>query len=332
MVSGFSTAGHGPNLGHGWVKHIVIGDDGQERPPVVFPAIIGRAGARVAGAIQQTPAVLVGTQSYWTGEDALLSPSPQTLVAQERLGDPTFIPALLKGALARLGGLNGAATGFCVSGLPANWASSRERCSQLGQRIREAGVSYQAIRVIPEPLGLIYAQLLDNNGQIAGDPALQTGNVGVADLGHHTDDLVIVNRMRPISDSLQTFQLGTSRPLQRIRAMLSTHFEREMSLYEVDMAIRQRGVREARRLQPLPLHWDRPLIDNGEELAARMVEAWGRGTQLDAIVLGGGGAELEQKCAPVLRRFPHAVVVEDPQLAIARGYARLARREALAQR
>ncbi len=328
---GSPRAGHGPNIGHGWVKYVAIGEDGQELPPVVFPAMIGRAGAQVAGALSQIRWVQLGGERFWVGEDALLSASPQTLVAQLRLVDPTFIPVLLRAALARLGSTNGGPAGQCVTGLPASWASSRERASQLGQRFRDAGVGFGGIRVIPEPLGLIYSQLLDNDGEIVGDPALQAGRIGVVDLGHLTDDLVVVDRMRPIPDSLMTFQLGTSRPLQRVRDQLGTYVERELSLFEVDQAIRQQGVRAAGQLEPLPDGWDRPLMDNGEDLATRMVEVWGRGSQLDAILVGGGGAELEAKVAPILRRFPHALVVAEPQLAIARGYARLARREARAQ-
>ena len=49
---------------------------------------------------------------------------------------------------------------------------------------------------------------------------------------------------------------------------------------------------------------------------------------LDTILIGGGGAELAPLVEAIQRRFVHAWPVERPQLAIARGYARLARRYA----
>lgn len=320
------SAGHGPNLGHGFVKYVVIDADGHELPPVVFPALVARAGRSVAGALTQTPVARAAGGRWWTGADALLSPAPIALLAQERLADPTFIPALLAGALGRLGELNGAARGGCVTGLPATWATDVAKARTLGERLRGATDLYTRIRVIPEPLGLLYSVLLDTHGRMVGDPALQHGRVGALDLGHHTDDFAILDRQRPVPSSLATYQLGTARPLQQIRAMLTATFERDFTLYEVDQAVRAGCVTIAGQRRPLPRGWDRPLLDNGERLAAQLVEALGRAADLEALLLGGGGAASERKVAAIQRRFPHAQVVDRPQLAIAVGYARLARR------
>ena len=69
--------------------------------------------------------------------------------------------------------------------------------------------------------------------------------------------------------------------------------------------------------------------DTGQAVRDRLIDAWGRGRELEAILLGGGGAELPQITDAIRESFPHAVVVDEPQTAIARGYARLARRQAL---
>jgi hypothetical protein len=96
-------AGHGPNIGHGYVKYVIIDRQGNELPPVVFPALIGRAGRSVTGAIGRAATVQAGGAQWWTGEDALLSPAPLTILAQERLSDPAFVPALVRGAVDRFG-------------------------------------------------------------------------------------------------------------------------------------------------------------------------------------------------------------------------------------
>lgn len=320
-------AGHGPNIGHGYVKYIVIDGKGRELPPVVFPAMTAPAGRSVDGALAQASAVELGSRYWWVGDDALLSGSPLTFLAQDRLTDELFIPTLLRGALARMGSLNGAAVGGCVTGLPATWASDAEKAKALGARLRAATSAYTSIRVIPEPLGLIYSQLLDNNGQIVGDSTLQTGKVAVVDLGHLTVDVAEIARMVPIDDKLDTYaNLGTSQPLKKIRARLSAHFERELTLHETDLAVRAGVLRVAGRAEALPNGWDRPLIENGESVASRLGDAWGRGKQFDAILIGGGGAELAPLAEAICRKFSHAVRVSEPQLAIARGYARLARR------
>lgn len=319
-----SAAGHGPNIGHGYVKYVVIDDHGEQS--VIFPAQIAPAGARVMGALTQATTVELGGRRYWTGDDAALAPSPLTMLAQDRLVDQAFIPALLRGALNRFGSLNGSSTGYCVTGLPATWAQDRDKARALGERLRSATDAYTKVRVIPEPLGLLYATLLDNHGQLVGDPALTTGRVAVVDLGHLTVDVAVLHRLTPVPAALETYQLGTAAPLRQIRAQLGAHFARDLSLHETDLAVRAQGLRVAGRVLPLPHGWDRALLENGTAIAARLVEAWGSGAQFDAILIGGGGAELTPLVEAIQRRFPHARAVEQPQTAIARGYARLARR------
>jgi hypothetical protein len=329
------TAGHGPNIGHGWVKYVIIDKAGQELPPVVQPAVVARAEASIAGALSRAGRTRIGERQFWTGYDAQLSPSQLTMLGQDRLSDPYFIPALLSGALGRFPHLNGAGGGVCVSGLPATWALDAELAGQLGGRIRDAVGQdrFHKIKVIAEPLGLLYAALLDNGGQVvAGASALAERRVGVVDLGHLSIDLAELMRLTPVRSSLDTFRLGSSVPLGQIRAALSSRFDRDLSLLETDLAVRSSKVRIAGQDKSLPRGYDAPLIENGKAIAARLVDRWGSGAQFEAILVGGGGAEVPQLTAPICAAFPHAVVVPEPQTAVARGYARLARRVALALR
>lgn len=320
--------GHGPNIGHGYVKYVLIDRDGVELPPVVFPALIARADPAIAGALRQVRSVVLDGVAYWTGEDALYAPAPLTSLAQQRLSDPVYIPVLLAGALDRLGYLNGAAGGVCVSGLPATWATDPAKAQLLGARIRAATTMFGAgaIRIIPEPLGGVYAALLDTHGQVVGDSALATGTVGVVDLGHLTVDVALIRKLAPVPSSLDTWQLGTAQPLKAIRGLLSAHFERELTLHETDAAVRAQALVVGGQQRALPAHWDQPLMMNGQAIMARLVEVWGSGAQLDTIVLLGGGAEVAPLVDAIRQRFPHAQVLAQPQTAIARGYARLARR------
>lgn len=320
------STGHGVNLGHGYVKYLIIDAEGQELSPVVFPAVVARAGATVTGALTQVSTVHCGGEHWWAGSDALLSPNARTLLAQERLSDAQFVPILLRAALNQFGALNGAAAGFAVTGLPASWSTDLELAQQLGARMRAATDQYRAIRVIAEPLGLLYSLVLDAHGNLTGDPAWHHGTIAVVDLGHHTVDVAVLARMHPVPTSYNTFALGTARPLREIRALLSTAFQRELSLYETDLAVRAGHLRQHGAERPLPAGWDRPLRENGAAIAARLTEEWAGGAHFDALLLGGGGAAEPRLVEAITARFPHAVVVEQPQLAIARGYARLARR------
>jgi hypothetical protein len=320
-------AAHGVNIGHGYVKYIVIDQYGVELTPVVFPAQVGRALVAAEGSLRCAQTVAAGGASWWTGEDAQLAAAPLTLLAQARLRDPVMIPALVRGALNRFGsGLNGASLGVCVSGLPAAWAQDVEQARALGARLREGHEGYRSVRVIAEPLGVIYAQALDGQGQIAGDVTLTEGRIGVVDLGHHTVDLAIIHRLQPVPGSLETYQLGMARALAPIRAQLSTVADADLSIHQVDAAVTAEQLVIAGRARPLPAGWDRPLLAHAEAVARRVVEAWGSGSQLDAILIGGGGAAQPRIVAALTEAFAHAAPVDQPQTAIARGYARLARR------
>ena len=316
---------HGANFGHGFVKYSIIDPTGQSLPPLVFPALLAPASAHVPGTLHATPGVMVGEQDYWVGETALLSPHPRTSLGQQRLRDPHFIPALVRHALHQLAA-HGAAEGVCVTGLPATWTRDPTHAHALGARLRAATSLFTEILVIPEPLGVLYALLLDEHGHVCGDEALVHGTVGVIDLGHHTLDLSVITALRPHADQLVTIPLGTAHALDLIRTHLSTVFERDLSLHATDYAVRTGRVTIAGHARPLPDGWEHPLHTYGETLATRLHETWGTGRQLDAILIGGGGAELAPLTHAIQHRFPHAQVVPDPQLAVARGYARLARR------
>lgn len=327
-------AGHGVNAGHGYTKLVVINRFGRQLDPVVFPSQLAEAGSQqVQGATRQPTRIEAGGSSWWVGEDAQLADTQLTMHTAERLEDIAFIPALVRSAYERLSLLDEQMGGVCVSCLPATWAASRERCAALGARIR-AGTpfTYERIRVIPEPVALLYSLLFDDDGQEVGDPQLN-GQVGVIDAGQVTLDLAVVRRRLPIEDRLATSaDLGMAAALNKVRARLSGALDMDLSLYEVDQAIRTGHVRMYGDDVHLPDGWDRPLISHANAMAAWIGEAWRGGAKLDAIVLGGGGAELEIVADRVRRLFRHLQVVAHPQIAVALGCARYARALAAAAR
>lgn len=323
-----STMGLGINPGHGFVK-VALVSDGHVRQTATLPALVVRAQRQVLGALKRIEPVQIGGIAWWIGEDALLSAAACSALTQERLRDAFFIPALVRGALSRLTS-NGQsfeqslADATCVTGLPATWSLDRDLASALVQRLRSAW-SLGQIKVIPEPLGLVYSALLNDDGQMVGDDALRTGRVAVIDLGHNTVDVATLNRMVPEPQGLATYQLGTVHPLYAVQQKVTTAFEVEKSLYEIDQATRQGYIKVGGKEEALPRGWDEPLHENGRSVAARLCEAWGRGNQFDAILIGGGGAEMPALVEAIQTRFKHASVVPDGQMAVALGYARLAR-------
>lgn len=315
---------HGVNLGHGYVKYVAIDAQGCVLPPVVFPSLITPAQASVSGALTSITSVAWRQRDWWVGEDALRVEAPRSCLGQDRLDDPDFLPVLLREAQRQLGFDTNTARGYCVTGLPATWSQDAAKRRVLGEQLRAASDLYTRIWVIPEPLGIVYAAALDDDG-VPCNLGLFDATVAVVDGGHLTVDLAVVSRLAPLAESLRTYQLGTARALGTIQAQLQAHFDREFVLHEVDAALRTGEVLVAGRTRSLPDHWDAPLIETGQVLLSRLVEALGSGAQFDAILIGGGFAHLPQLTTPLFERFPHAHIVDDPQLAVARGYARFGR-------
>ncbi len=156
-------SGHGVNPGHGYTKYVEVKGDG-ESSAIVFPSLIAPAGERVPGALRTIEPVHIGEQKWWVGEDALFTANPRSDLSQSRLDDPVFIPALVRKAWQKLT-YDNAPRGYYVSGLPADWAADMEQCKRLAKCLRYAGVHKDdRIRIIAEPLGLIYSLLLDQHG------------------------------------------------------------------------------------------------------------------------------------------------------------------------
>lgn len=271
--------------------------------------------------------VQVGGQHWWVGEDAGRLGQPRVLLSQDRLTDPVFIPALALAARDQLGLTGASGSGLCVTGLPGSWADDAMLCQQLYERLRAALPGYyEKVVVIAEQEALAFCMLLDNDGEMIGDARYRDGRGLVLDLGHHTDDGGKLDQARRVKGSFRTYPTGTARALTQIKNQLIAAFDRDFTLHETDQAIRDGAVTLGGGQQArLPNHWDRPLRENAETLVNQLQLDYGKGNDLDYALLGGGGALVEIKVAAVQKVYPFAGVVPDPQLAIARGYARLAR-------
>ncbi len=331
MSATIGTPGLGINPGHGFVKIVVLAD-GYARQIIVIPSIVAPAHKQLVGALRKIEAVDVAGGSWWVGEDAMLSNHVRTVLKQDRMFDSSFIPALVKGALSRVQG-NGIpaeeliASAKVVTGLPATWSTDSELCRALIQRLKTAtGNLNLRARVIAEPLAIVYAKLLDDAGEVVGDPVLQGGKVAVIDLGHHTVDVGVIDAMRPQPQTLATFQLGTAKPLAAIKQRLAARFEIDFPLHAVDLAVRTGTIKVAGKTTNLLAGWDQPLRENGATIAVQLGELWGNGAQFDAILIGGGGSAVPAITSAILNQFAQAEIVPEGQITVALGYARLARR------
>lgn len=325
MTSGTELLAHGVNVGYAYTKYVLNLPTGDEQS-VVFPSLLAPAQGQLQGALRRIEVYDLKGQQWWVGEDALLGQYTSDL-RQDRLNDRHFIPVMVRAAVNKLRIPD--MRGVCVSGLPASWSEDKEKGLALAEHLRYGGrglYDFRPIKIINEPLAVVYSQALDVFGEVTDNETLVEGRVAVVDLGHYTVDVVIVNALRPEPKTLATYTLGTSTALSRIRSMINGAYELDLSLYEVDQSLRRGTVKVAGQEQELPKGWDSTLMHNGDEIASRLTEEWKRGANIDCVLIAGGGAELAPLAQAIAHRFQQSIIAGDGQIAIARGYARFARR------
>ena len=105
----------------------------------------------------------------------------------------------------------------------------------------------------------------------------------------------------------------------------------ELSLHDVDLAVRRGGLTVEGERRTLPPGSAEALTKGLETVVTTGRSLWPNGGRgLDALVVGGGGAHVLAE--PLRRAFPHAVVLNQPQLAGARGFYAMAATAAAARR
>lgn len=318
----------GANLGHGYVKFVVI-KEGDVWKTVEFPAQIVRANAQMAGGlIDPPPSVHVAGQEYWYGYAAARhSQAVQSNLTQERLMHPTILPVLALGALneLELGHLNGSTNMYLTSGLPATQVN-QDNSQALAERLRSVMPWLQGRTLVTaEPLGAIFAQLLDNDGNTVGDDALIIGNVLMLDMGLGTFDAGVVEGMQTFARNFTTWdELGISKALSMLRAKWSSDLQMHLSLLQVDQAIRNQGMSVAGSWWNIPDDWQQPFIELGDAIVARLRETWGAANHIDVMLAAGGGAAITPLVQTIQAAYPRLQVTDNPQFQVALGYARRA--------
>ncbi len=320
--------GIGFNLGHSHSKVVVL-EEGHEPLVIMFPSFVAPAMPQPTTDLIQLPTIELGGARYWVGETARETALPE--FTQARITDPHYLALLTREALRCMGPDPDVVAGLltharCVTGLPATWSLNSALCKTLVERLRwgMTPVATGPIKVLAESVGLAYFLALDDAGHITDDRYLQ-GSIGVVDFGGGTVDSAVLTGLRSERTSLLTLQMGAAKPLTVLQQQLGGSHEVDVPLYAVEAAIRTGRLQYGSVDVPLPDGWDVPFRVVGAQVAAALERAWGRGKQFTTIAIGGGGALLPALVEPVLAKFPGAVVVPNPQAAIAWGYARYGR-------
>ena len=319
------------DIGYGYTKG--VGPDGLR---FSFPSVIGTAeDIRFATDLirggQERP-VKYGDWRFFYGEQAVLQSRIQsTIFDRSRVHDNTykmlFVAALVE--LAKL--VPGTESIKVVTGLPVEFFGDRPEVVKTFEgvyRINADGTikfTVESVVVAPQPFGSLFQELLNEHGKIISD-SMENGRVGIIDVGTYTTDFVVSDALRYVQRLSGSIRIGWSKVISQVQQALGDQHMLELTLHEVDRVVQAKEVRVRGELVSLESLIAPAITDVQTAIIARARDLWGQGTNLDTVlVTGGGGPYLYDTIHDV---YPHARLLNNAFWANAEGLYRFGQRPA----
>jgi len=215
-----------------------------------------------------------------------------------------------------------------ATGLPTDHMrdAAQLKASLIGQHLiktdtAELIANVSEVMVMPQPYGTIYANTLTESGEINRQHTYR--RTGVCDVGTYTVDLALDDEGEFVDAESGSVESGVYTAQERISAALERDYREKMPFKIVEEVLRT-GIFHANG-QPVDYSEivEEALAPLRSATLNLMSEKWQRGTTVDVVYLSGGGAELVVE--DVREAYPQTQLVQDAQLANARGYLNYAR-------
>lgn len=211
-----------------------------------------------------------------------------------------------------------------VTGLPVDHMRGAGRLKEalLGQHFIESDlgrfiVNVRVVRVMPQPYGVIYSQMLTAAGGIKPEYVFKRS--GVLDAGTYTLDGTLDEDGEYIETGSGSVEAGLFAAQKAASEWYEGEFGEKPSYKSVELLLRTGKIRVFGKdidKSGDVNRWLDPTRNAAQNLASNL---WGSGASLDILWLAGGGGSVVE--APIRAAgFKHAVLCANAQLAIARGY------------
>jgi len=212
-----------------------------------------------------------------------------------------------------------------------SWLVGEHRFAVDGQ---ETTLCIRQVVPMAQPVGAFCEWGLGLDGRWARDRDDALATVAVLDLGFNTLDLLGVRNGRISARYTEGDTLGMRRAAQAlVQSVRSQYQVGDLSLHEADGLVREYIQGQGRRPVKLSVPGGRRdvshLVSTAIDVAAGEVstfvaQVWGEGGRFAYLLLTGGGCLVLGE--RLQRQLRHAVVLDDPVTANARGLARAAQR------
>ncbi len=325
----------GIDVGFGFTKIINLVNG--KRRVFTFPSVLGLAEARldfsvVGGSQRKTTIATFKDIPYFYGEEAILQARVTTgRQDRDRIGsDEELLLALI--ALARLN----VTRVNIVTGLPIAWLKDKDKlihawtgAHQLTLGRRSMTIVIESVAVIPQPLGGYYSWALDNTGQPAQPKEVLNGTLALLDIGWNTTDLTGLKSIRPVQQWCGGEQVGMRRVVEIVDAHLRAKHGIARRPHDLDAALRD-GHQVTIYGQAIDMSDMARQARHGVagDIHAAATRLWSNADMFDRVLIfGGGAAGLSNELRQAFPR--NGVLLPQPELANAIGFARLAMRQSL---
>jgi len=193
-------------------------------------------------------------------------------------------------------------------------------------------VIIERVRTMAQPLGSFFNWGMDINGRWARQQSPHA-KYAIADVGFNTVDLFVIENAQINDRYTAGDTVGMRRANAHIRQAIRDAYSVRLSMYEADNLIRnylrkkRTELHHAGGTSDLRAMIEQALAAVTGEITSFLSDTWGSGNQFSKLILTGGGAEALR--ADLLRLYPHAVVMDNAQMANAIGLAKYAQRRSV---
>lgn len=282
--------------------------------------------------------VAYGGIAYVVGENVVRYAWPVQRMDFLRLADGPELRALFYDTVFHLLGEGVHRDVALMVGLPVKVMANREQARETLQALRSWMIAHHhfavndrpvtltvtEVRAMAQPAGAFFAWGLDNNGRWVRAKGDLTAPVAICDVGFNTLDLFAVRGGEVEARFTGGDAAGMRRAVELLINAVRAEHGIELSLHEADALLRQKQPRLYTAGGEVNL---RPQVIQALDTAAAGVvtfveQRWGNGRQFAHLLFTGGGSETLRE--PLLRQYPHGVVLPNPLTANAVGLARYA--------
>lgn len=303
---------------------------------VIFPSVAGHA-RKIKFRADELADLYPGEQlsdeegDWFIGNLALSQMKPGELLrlrGRTADGDAIgneFRVRLLKAALGKLFAVKDGSIVHIrlATGLPVDHMPQAEalKASFRGQHLVKSDranfiANITEVMIMPQPYGCIYSQSLTPAGEV--NECYLPERTGVVDIGTFTTDITLDHGGEYIDAMSGSIEMGISDAQERIAAMLEAEYGEKQPYRAVEATLKTGCFRERGQERDYKAAVSEALEPLRSSVLSLLGERWNVGVGIDAIFVAGGGAKL--LFDQIKQAYPQAQLVDDAQLANARGY------------